>query len=141
MAIVSYKLGPGLLTFGVGGAKDASAQLTKGTVEASENVKSTDAVKTLSGDELAQQDSVTLSWKLTGSVIQDIQAAGLVAYTWDNASDEVPFKFVPNTVEDRAVSGTVRIVPLAVGGDVDVRNTSDLSWTIIGTPVLGDATP
>jgi hypothetical protein len=136
--INSYKLGPGTLTFGALGAQNASAQITKGAVEASENVKSTDAVKVLSGDELAQQDSVSLAWKLTGSVIQDIQAAGLVAYTWDNASAEVPFNFVPNTVEARGVTGTVRIVPLTVGGDVDIRNTSAISWTIIGTPVLDD---
>src|SRR5690349_14601586 len=105
MAIQSYKMGPGTLKFGPAGAQDASAQITKGAVEASENVKSTDAVKTLSGDELAQQDTVSLSWKLTGSVIQDIQALGLVDYTWVHAGEEVAFEFVPNTVEARAVTG------------------------------------
>lgn len=138
MAIASYKMGPGVLTFG-GGAQVASAQVTKAAVEASESVKTADAVKTLSGDELAAEDTVTLSWKLTGTVIQDIQAAGLVAYTWTNAGAEVTFAFIPDTVEDRQVSGTVRIVPLTIGGDVDARNTSDLSWTIIGTPVLAAA--
>lgn len=138
MAIKSFKMGPGVLTFGVGGAQVASAQVTKCAVEADEAVKSTDAIPVLSGEELPQQDEVSLSWKLTGTVIQDIDAADLVAYTWDNASEEVPFAFMPNTVEDRQVTGTVRIVPLSLGGDVNQRNTSDLSWAIIGTPALGD---
>lgn len=141
MPIQSFKMGPGSLTFGVGGAQVASAQVTKCTVECDESVSTADAVPVLSGEELPAEDTVRLSWKLTGTVIQDIDAADLVAYTWDNASEEVPFAFVPNTVEDRNVTGTVRIVPLALGGDVNARNTSDLSWAIIGTPALGDPTP
>lgn len=139
--IHSYKMGPGSLTFGVGGAQVASAQVTKCSVSASESVKTADAVPVLSGEELAAEDTVTLAWKLDASVIQDIAAAQLVDYTWVNASDEVPFHFVPSTAEDRAVDGVVRIVPLELGGDVNARNTSDLSWVIIGTPTLGDATP
>lgn len=139
MPIQSYKMGPGLLTFGVGGAQAASAQVTKCTVSASESVKSTDAIPVLSGDELAAQETASLSWKLDATVVQDIQAAGLVDYTWTNAGDEVPFAFVPSTAEDRQVSGTVRIVPIAIGGDVTVRNTSDLSWSIVGTPALAAA--
>lgn len=135
MAIESYKLGPGTLTFG---AQAAQAQITKGKVSASETVKSTDAIPVLSGEELAAQESASLSYKLDATVIQDIDAAGLTAFTWDNAGDEVPFVFIPNTVEARKVTGTVRIVPIDIGGDVDVRNTADLSWAIIGTPVLAD---
>ena len=70
MTIQSYKQGPGSLTFGV--AQDASAQITNCRVEASENVKSTDAIPVLSGEELPRQDVVTLDWKLSGTVIQDI---------------------------------------------------------------------
>lgn len=139
MAISSFKMGPGSLTFSAG-AQVASAQVTKCAVECDESVKTTDAIPVLSGEELPRQDEATLAWKLTGAVIQDIQAAGLVSFTWDNAGAEVTFIFIPNTVEDRQVSGTVRIVPLSLGGDVNARNTSDLSWAIIGTPDL-DAAP
>lgn len=138
MAIKSYKLGPGELTFSAG-AQVASAQITKTRVEADESVKSTDAIPVLNGEELAAQETASLTWKLSGTVIQDIDAAGLVAFSWDNAGDEVTFEFVPNTVEGRAVTGTVRIVPLGVGGDVGQRNTSDFTWSIIGTPALADA--
>src|SRR5687768_5234055 len=136
MAISSYKMGPGTLLFG---AQAASAQVTKCTVEADEAVKSTDAIPVLSGEELPAQESASLTWKLSGTVIQDIDAAGLVAWSWSNAGEEEPFTFIPNTVEDRQVTGTVRVVPLALGGDVDVRNTSDFTWAIIGTPVLAAA--
>jgi hypothetical protein len=135
MAIESYKMGPGSLVFG---AQAASAQITKGKVSASETVKSTDAIPVLSGDELPAQESASLTYKLDATVIQDIDAAGLVAFTWDNAGDEVAFTFIPNTVEARKVTGTVRIVPIDIGGDVDVRNTADLSWAIVGTPVLAN---
>jgi len=92
----------------------------------------------LSGEELAAQESASLSYKLAGTVVQDIDAAGFTAYTWDNAGEEQPFAFVPNTAEDREVTGTVRLVPLTIGGDVKLRNTADFSFSIIGTPTFGD---
>lgn len=136
MAIESYKQGPGSLTFG---AQDASAQITNCRVEAAEQVTSTDAIPVLSGEELPRQDVVSLNWTLAGTVIQDIGATDLVAYTWANASDEVAFEFIPSTAEGRAVTGTVRLVPLTVGGDNQVRNTADFTMVIVGTPVLAAA--
>lgn len=133
--IKSYKMGPGSLTFG---AQAASAQITNCRVVPSENVKTTDAIPVLSGEELPQQDVVSLSWTLEGTVIQDIDTGDLVAYTWTNASDEVAFVFTPSTAEGRKVTGTVRLVPLTIGGDVELRNTADFSMAIIGTPVLAD---
>jgi hypothetical protein len=35
------------------------------------------------------------------------------------------------------VTGTVRLIPLAIGGEVPTRPTSDFEWVIIGTPVFG----
>jgi hypothetical protein len=135
MAIQSFKMGPGSLTFD---AQVASAQVTAFKVEADESVKTTDAIPVLSGEELAAQETASLAWKATGTLIQDIAAADLVAWSWTNAGEEVGFTFVPNTVSDRQVTGVVRVVPIALGGDVEKRNTSDISWAIIGTPVLGD---
>jgi hypothetical protein len=135
--IETYDLGPGTLTLGAA-PLDVSAQMTQTAVECAETVNSTDAIKVLSGEELAQQDRVTLAWTLTFTALQDLAVAGLVQYTWDNASDEVPFVFVPSTAEGREVNGTVRIVPLKLGGDVNGgKPTSDASWRIIGTPTLG----
>lgn len=140
MALKSFKMGDGTFKLGPAGAQDASCQITNLRVECSESVQTTDAVPVLCGEELPQEDDVTLSWQLSGNVVQDIAAADLVAYTWSNASDEVAFEFVPNTVAARKVSGTVRIVPLTLGGDVKSTPRADFTWQIIGTPVLA-ATP
>lgn len=137
MAIKSYKLGPGTLTFGDGGAQDASAQITNCRIDPTENVTSTDAIPTLSGDEIPAEDDATYTYALAGTLIQDIDAAGIVAYSWTNAGVEVPFSFVPNTDSAREVTGTVRMVPLTLGGDVKARNTSDFSMACIGTPAFG----
>lgn len=136
--IETYDLGPGTLTLGAG-PLNVSAQMTQAAVEASESVQTVDAIKVLSGETLAAQDTVSLAWTLTFTAFQDLDAAGLVSYTWANASDEVPFSFVPSTAEGRDVTGTVRIVPLKLGGDVNGgKPQSDATWRIIGTPVLGD---
>lgn len=140
MTIQSYVMGPGTFTLGAGPLA-AGAQVASLTVSATEKVKTTEPEPMLSGEDLETPDVVTLEWKLAAKLVQDLAAAGIVDYTWTNAGDEVVFKFVPNTAADRAVSGTVRLVPMSVGGDPKTRPKSDVTWVIIGTPVLGDATP
>lgn len=140
MPIKSYKMGDGTFKLGPAGVQDASCQVTNLRVECSENVTTTDAVDVLCGEQLPAEDTVTLSWQLSGNVVQDIAAADLVSYTWTNASDEVAFEFVPNTTEARKVTGVVRLIPLTLGGDVKSRPQADFTWQIIGTPVLA-ATP
>jgi hypothetical protein len=140
MAVLSYKLGPGTLTIGTG-PLDVSAQVTKCIVEADENVDTVDAIDVLSGEQIAAEDTASYKWKLSATFVQDtLAAAGLVDFTWTNAGVNIPFKFIPATAIARKVTGTIRCVPLAIGGDVKKRNTSDWSPAIIGTPVLA-ATP
>lgn len=138
MAIQSYKPGPGTLTIGVA-PLDVSCQVTSMAVEPSESVSSSAAVDVLCGETLAGDDDVTLTYRLKGNLLQDLAAAGVVDYSWVNASDEVPFAFVPSTALGREVAGTVRVVPLKIGGDVKVRATSDLDWACVGTPTFGPA--
>lgn len=143
MAIRSYKLGPGVLTLDPGADFDCSAQVTNCRVEWSENVSSEDAIPVLSGEEIAAEESAEYTAKLAGTMLQDLELAGVVAFTWDNAGIEVPFTFQPRSDVDRAVTGTVRIAPLNLGGDVSktARPTSDFSWSCVGLPDFGDATP
>lgn len=142
----SYKMGPGTLTLG-SSPLDVSAQVTSCKVAASENVSSEDAIPVLSGDEIPGEEDVTLEWAISGTFVQDLALAGVVAYTWTNASDWVAFHFVPNTTGDRAISGECRLIPLDAGGDVKSRPTSDFEWRARGAggdgtpPVLADATP
>lgn len=140
MALKSFKMGDGTFKLGPAGVQDASCQVTNLRVECSENVASTDAVPVLCGEVLPAEDDVTLTWQISGNVVQDIDAADLVAYTWTNAMEQVEFTFVPNTVAARKVTGIVRLVPLTLGGDVKTRPRSDFTWQIIGTPVMA-ATP
>lgn len=139
MPIKTFKMGPGTLKLGVAGATDASAQITNARVEWDESVTSTDAVPVLDGQELAGEDEATYAATLAGNVVQDIDAAGLVAWSWTNKGQVVDFEFVPNTVEGRAVTGQVRVVPITLGGDVKQRPRSDISWSCIGDPELGAA--
>lgn len=136
MAIQSYKLGPGTLKLGAAGVMDVSCQVTNCKVEASENVTTDEAVNVLCGEQLAASDSVALEWTLSFNLLQDIAAAASVAWTWTNASTEQAFEFIPNTVGARKVTGTARVIPLAIGGDVKTRPRSDATWKVIGTPVL-----
>lgn len=135
MTIQSYRMGPGTLSLD---AQDASGQVTNCRIEWDESVQSTDAIPVLSGEELATDDDVTYGAKLLGNVVQDIDAAGLVAFTWTHRGQEVDFVFVPADSEGRQVTGVVRIIPLTLGGDVKKRNQADFTWVIIGDPSLGD---
>lgn len=134
MPIQSDLLGPGTLTLGAG-PLDISAQLTSCRVNTSENVTSTDAVKVLSGEELASDESVTFTYTLEGNLFQDLAAAGVVDWSWANKGTEQPFTFVPNTARARQVQGVLKPVPISIGGDeVEARMRSDFTWRIVGTP-------
>lgn len=138
MAIQSYKPGPGLLTIGTV-PLDVSCQVTSMAVEPSENVTSSGVVDVLCGEQLTGDDDVNYTYRLKGTLLQDLAAAGVVDFSWINAGDEVPFSFTPSTALAREVSGVVRVGPLKIGGDVKVRATSDLDWACIGTPTFGPA--
>lgn len=142
----SYKMGPGTLKIGAG-PLDVSAQVTACKVAASENVDESDEIPVLSGDEIPAEEDVTLSWAISGTFVQDLALAGVVAYTWDHASEWVTFTFVPNTAADREITGQCRLIPLDAGGDVKSRPTSDFEWAARGAggagtdPALVDPTP
>lgn len=138
MPIQTYKPGPGTFTLGTV-PLDVACQVTSLAVEPSESVDAADRVDVLCGETLEGDETVTVGYRLKGNLLQDLAAAGVVDYSWTNASDVVPFSYVPSTALAREVSGFVRVVPLKIGGDVKVRATSDLDWQIIGTPTFGVA--
>lgn len=143
MAISSYMAGPGTLILDPGGDDlNLESQVKSFRIAASEKVKTTDPQPMLSGEDLETPDQVSLEWQATGKLLQDsLGAAGMVAYSWEHAMEEVSFAYVPNTATDRGVTGTLRLVPISVGGDMGTLPDSDVTWKVIGTPVLGDATP
>jgi hypothetical protein len=147
MAIKKYNLGPGTLTLGAG-ALAVEGQLRNCRVEAAEQVTTTEAIPVLSGEELAGSDRVTFTWTLAGTLLQDLEAAGVIDWSWANKGTEQPFTFVPNTVEGRQVSGICKPVPITIGGDVTGTAAnpgdpaqSDFTWRCLNgddEPVFGD---
>ena len=130
MAIRSYQLGPGLLTFtpvGGGAARSAETQVTKCAVVPVENVTSTDPIPVLSGEELTVPDSVSHRATLDFTVLQDLETTGFLTWTWTNKGTLFAFEFLPATGPQK-VQGHVRVAPLTLGGDVKTRPTSDASW-------------
>lgn len=126
-------LGPGSLVLGeIGTQLDLSCQLTNARV--SWEVDAEDSEVTLCGDVIGGARTYTAT--LAGSVFQDVQADGVIDYTWKNKGAEVPFKFVPADTEKAVITGRVIIDPVEIGGNVRARNKSDFEWTCVGEPVF-----
>lgn len=138
MAIKSYKMGPGTLKFGAGLATDASCQVRACRVDWAESVTEEEDIDVLCGETLEGEDTATYDATLVFTVLQDIDSADFVTWTWTNKGTAQLVEFVPSTDEARKVTGTVRVVPLSIGGDVKARNTADASWAFTVDPVLGD---
>lgn len=140
MPIKSYKL-KGTLTLGAA-PLDVSCQVTAVSVNPTENVTTDDAIHVLCGEVLPASDTVDYSFTLSGTVLQDLTTGGLIDYTWANAGLEVPFVLIPDdtATTDPQVTGTVRLIPLVIGGEVPGRPTSDFEWACIGTPAFTPAT-
>lgn len=137
--IETTRIGPGTLT--VGAAPLAIQQQCKSaTLVPSENVQAdnADAVEVLSGEILAPDDTgetVTFDYELRASLYQDLRESGIVAWSWENAGTEQPFTYVPNTGLGASFTGTLKPVPIQVGGDVGSKGEADVVWRIVGTPV------
>lgn len=134
MPIKSYKIDEGTLQIGAALTSiDVTAQVEEGLVSWSEDVE--DTRPTLSGEELAGEATYTATLEL--KLIQDLDEAGLVEFTWEHMGEILPFEFSPATATGRTITGNLRIAPMNVGGPVRTRPSSDVSWACIGKPVLG----
>lgn len=141
MPITTEKLGPGILSFGVGPLA-VQAQVTDVTIKWTEKVTSTPAIDVLSGEQVPEEEEVEYRAVLEFTALQDkLGAADLLAWSWTNKGTTQPFNFQPNTGTARKASGSVRVVPLNLGGKVKTRNTSTTTWAcpIGSTPIIGAA--
>jgi hypothetical protein len=133
MPIIANKLGPGTLTLGIGPLA-VEQQLTGCKLVPSETVETEDAIKVLSGDELAETSTESYSWTLQGEFLQDLNTAGVVAWSWTNKGTEQAFVYEPND-GGSSFTGTLKPVPLQVGGDeVGKRMLSTFTWRVVGDP-------
>ena len=126
-------LGPGSFIIGETGTPlDMSCQLTAFSIEW--EVDTEDPEPTLCGGMIGGARTYTATAK--GSVFQDIEADGVIDYTWKHKGTEVPFKFIPDESAKAIVTGTVTIDPITLGGDARTRNKSDFEWGCVGDPVF-----
>jgi hypothetical protein len=127
-------LGPGSLKLGVTAtAREFAAQLTNALLTPS--VEADDDIPTLDGGIMPGLDTET--WELSGTVLQDYELTSLEDWCFANKSLVVPFVFTPSNAGKRSYSGTCKVRPLAVGGEVKTRNTSDFTFPVIGSPTPG----
>ncbi len=139
MAGKATKLGPGTLIIGeTATSLDMSCQLSAAKVEWDKDKE--DDTPVLCGESIA--GGVEYTAKLTGTVLLDLSPTGMVDFTWTNKGTQMPFVFVPNTVEGTQVSGDLIVDPLDVGGDEVKKNmTVDFEWDCVGEPVFGAVVP
>lgn len=135
----TYKVSDG--TFTVGEADTAYAQQVRSmSVVPSESVTEEEDIEVLSGDTIEGEDEVTHDYVVNAKILQDLSAAGFVAWSWANKGVWSPFTFQPRGTVARVVTGEVRAVPITIGGDVKARAESDFSWQARNV-VFGDLVP
>lgn len=140
MTIQTTKVGPGVLSIG---AVAFQAQCRSATLIPAENVDSTDKVDVLSGEQLAAVDTVTYTYTLQVTFLQDLgqpAASGIVAYSWANAGLTKAFIYTPSNAAaagSKTFTGSLRVIPLPVGGDVVPQAAeSQVTFVVIGTPTV-----
>lgn len=95
-----------------------------------------DPVEVLSGDEMGTDDETT--WSLVIEAIQDFDdVEGFVRFALDNAGTEVPFVWRPNSTSTNQFTGTVKVRPVLIGGDVNKRLPTTAEWPLNGAPTPG----
>lgn len=124
-----HRTGPGTLTLGDATGNDFAVQVTACSVTANPG----DTITVLSGDSVRDYTAT-----LAVSVLQDLTASGIVAYSWTNAGETVDFEFIPNSAIGASITGTVTIDPIMIGGEVATTARADVSWTC---PALPEFTP
>jgi hypothetical protein len=136
MAVKSTKLGPGTLSIGEEATPlDISCQLQNGVVSWDNDTG--DDITVLCGDVVPGSRTYTSTF--SGTFLQDLaDQEGLVAYSWENKGNQVPFTYTPNTAAKATVTGTLIVDPLDVGSTDDYGSpmTSDFEWDIVGDPQL-----
>jgi hypothetical protein len=135
MPIKAHNLGPGTLTLG-SGPLDVTLQVTSCKISVTEYVSVVVDIKVLSLDVLEGGESVDFDFALEGNILQDLNTAGVVAWSWTNKGTEQDFVFTPNDAAAASIAGVLKPVPLQVGGDeLERKMASDFTWRCVGEPV------
>lgn len=127
-------LGPGTLIFGdVGSQSEFSAMISSITV--TPTTEAGESYVVLSGDVSPGEETTT--WSLDFTTYQNLRANGVIDWAFKNRAKRVPFEFRPVDGETSAqITGTVIVRPIAIGGTIGQKNTSDVSWPLVGEPTI-----
>lgn len=129
MAIPAHTTGPGTLKLGEAPTELAVA-CTKALLKPS--VETDDDVYVLSGDVITGEDNFT--WELEVTLFQSFDAEGLTDFLFKERGKVHPFTFKPNNDHAQEWTGNVKVRPMDIGGDVKKRNTSDVTFPLVGEP-------
>lgn len=131
------KVGPGTLTIGeIGTEQDISCRVSSILLEPEKDQD--DAIPVLCGDNVP--GAIRYTWQMTATILQDWSPEGINKWSLTNAGVELPYTFVPKTLGP-TITGTLVVDPLAIGGTVGSKPTSEVEWTLVGQPVWADPTP
>jgi hypothetical protein len=126
-------LGPGTLQIGTTGSEIDLSCLVNNvriTVDKSQD----DARYKLCGT--ATPGAITYTFALSGNLDTDVDDAdGFFIFSQDNAGQQFPFTFTPNTAAGTSAAGTLIVDPVEFGADnYGDPLDSDFEFTILGKP-------
>lgn len=132
------KLGPGTLLLGNSADQlDVSCQITNAVL--SPNKDTEDPTTVLCGDTIP--GASTYNWQLSGALLVDVTAGGVVQWTWEHENRVVAFEFIPNNAAATSFAGQVVVDPLAIGGDTGQNMSQEFEWSCVGRPTPTFADP
>lgn len=136
MPVKFVRLGPGTLKLGTAPGTDFSCQVQSMGLNVDKDAA--DALTVLCGDVVP--GSITYSYVLAGTLLQDLVTSGLAEYTWLNAGKTVAFEYVPTTnATGFKITGNIVVDPMALGtsdGEYGDTMTSDVEWTCTAKPTV-----
>jgi hypothetical protein len=139
MTITQSRVRKGTLTFGETTPKDFSCAPTNVRVTPNYDDDG-DEIETLCGDKLPPGKKET--WVLAGTAVQDFDdPVGFLSYCFDNRMTTVAFTWNPNVEGAPVWSGSVVVLALEEGGDVNTALTTDFEFDISGDIVREYAPP
>lgn len=132
MTITESKLKTGTLKFTIAPAAAVTFECQATNVRITPAYDSSgDAVETLCGDTLAEDETRTDALNITA--IQDFtDPDGFVAWSWDNDLATAVVEWKPVGADGPTYAGSVKVKAVEVGGDVNKRLTTDAEWSFAG---------
>jgi hypothetical protein len=93
-----------------------------------------DTLEVLSGDTETPDEET--GWTLVVEAVQDFDdPEGIVNFSMTNAGEIIAYSWKPNDVASSVTySGTVKVRPVEIGGDVGSRVTTSLEWACQQAP-------